>query len=238
MTRSTDSTEVLTLAAGRMAGPAGSDGAADHQGGSVVQSALAFAVRCHARQRRSDGSLFVEHPLEVARLLRGAGCAEEIVAAGLLHAVVEQGEVSVAELTARFGAQVAQLVRAVSDDECVDSYRQRKRVLRDRLRSTGGDATLLFAATTISDVREISAQLDRDRARFGADGHAGRARGRVLQHHAMRLEHYQESLAMLERIAPRHPLVRQLARELDGRSVRGDEAGGWPDRPADDSILL
>lgn len=31
----------------------------------------------------------------------------------------------------------------------------------------------------------------------------------------MRLEHYQQSLRMLQRVAPRHPLVTGLADELD-----------------------
>jgi hypothetical protein len=35
------------------------------------------------------------------------------------------------------------------------------------------------------------------------------------QHHRWRLEHYRDSLGMLERIAPRHSLVRRLADELD-----------------------
>ncbi|MFP5361420.1 MAG: HD domain-containing protein [Thermoleophilia bacterium] len=52
----------------------------------LAARALAFAVRAHAgRRRASDGAPFIQHPLEVARLLRDAGCHERVVAAGLLR---------------------------------------------------------------------------------------------------------------------------------------------------------
>ena len=99
-----------------------------------MRSALVFAVRCHARQRRkSDGAAFIEHPLEVAGLLHDAGCSDVVVAAGLLHDVVEDSHVTVAELTWRFGAEVASLVQAVSEDSTVDNYRHRKRMLREQV---------------------------------------------------------------------------------------------------------
>ena len=44
--------------------------------------------------RDSDGARFIEHPLEVARLLRAAGCSDVVVAAGLLHDVLEHTAVT------------------------------------------------------------------------------------------------------------------------------------------------
>ncbi len=53
----------------------------------LTRAAARFAARCHARQwRDGDDAPFIEHPLEVARLLRGAGCSDVVVAAGLLSA--------------------------------------------------------------------------------------------------------------------------------------------------------
>ncbi len=186
-----------------------------------MRAALAFAVRSHAgQQRTSDGAAFVEHSLEVARLLRDAGCSEVLVAAGLLHDVLEDSHVSVAELTERFGADVAGLVQAVSDDTCVRSYRQRKQMLCEQVRNTGGDAALLFCADKISKLRELPDQVTRDRGRFHATAHEHRASSHLEHYQQMRLEHYQQSLAMLQRVAPRHPLVRQLAHELNACPIR------------------
>ena len=211
--------------------PAGVDGIADdelapevegrpgriapEQQSMLVRSALVFAVRCHARQRRrSDGAAFIEHPLEVAGLLHDAGCSDAVVAAGLLHDVVEDCHVSVAELTWRFGAEVAGLVQAVSEDSTVDDYRHRKRMLREQVRMTGGDAALVFAADKIAKVRELPELVSRERA-CRAEGPGGRARNPLDEDHRLRLEHYRRSLRMLQRVAPEHPLVKRLASDID-----------------------
>jgi (p)ppGpp synthase/HD superfamily hydrolase len=168
---------------------------------ALAQSACVFATRCHARQRRADGASFIEHPLEVARLLRDAGCSEVVVAAGMLHEVVEDTEVGGDELRARFGSEVADLVLAVTEDARITSYRRRKRLLREQVRHAGDDAAVLFAADKISKVRELNGATRRDRSL------------------ALRLEHYRESLGMLRSVAPEHPLVGRLAAELDARPL-------------------
>lgn len=188
----------------------------------LAPRALAFAVHAHAGQRReSDGDPFIKHPLEVARLLRDAGCEEPVVAAGLLHDTVEDGEIDVAELSARFGDDVAALVDAVTDDSCVEGYRLRMQLLRDQVQFAGGDVALLFAADKISKVREWPKHVRRDQARLGDLPGDNRTRRYLERHYEMRLEHYRASLAMLEHVVPGHPLVRQLAQELE-RCCRGD----------------
>jgi len=183
-------------------------------GSSLIRAARTFATRCHARQRRdSDGARFVEHPLEVARLLRGAGCSDVVVAAGLLHDVLETTSVDADELRVCFGAEVAALVCAVSEDPRVGSYRERKARLREQVRRAGGDAALLFAADKISKVRELDAAPRRGRTdtRSARDGH-GEARSEHLRR--LQIEHYHESLWMLRSVAPLHPLVDRLGDEL------------------------
>jgi hypothetical protein len=179
-------------------------------------SARRFAARCHSRQRRpSDGAPFIEHPLEVARLLRAAGCSDVVVAAGLLHDVVEHTDVSVAELRARFGSAVADLVQAVSDDASIPSYRRRKLLLLEQVRCAGGDAALLFAADKIAKVCELPDLVRRDRARSDRTARGHRGRDHLDDDHQMRIEHYHESLVMLQGVAAGHPLVVRLASELD-----------------------
>lgn len=166
---------------------------------SLIASARAYATRCHSRQlRTSDGAPFIEHPLEVARLLHDAGCSEVVVAAAMLHDVVEDTDVDLAVLRARFGGAVADLVQAVSDSPDVPDYRIRKQLLREQVRAAGRDAALLFAADKIAKVRELPNRSVRERT-YGYE---------------LRLEHYRESLAMLQRDHARHPLVERLASEL------------------------
>jgi (p)ppGpp synthase/HD superfamily hydrolase len=199
-------------------GPAGYTGAQRRtstparagQRSSLVRAATKFAARSHASQRRgSDHGPFIEHPLEVAGLLRDAGCPDVVIAAGLLHDVLESTHTSPTELTARFGAEVAGLVQAVSEDTSVANYRRRKHLLRVQVLEAGGNAALIFAADKISKVRELPDRVARERSRYGS---AVPAR---LQHDLhLRLEHYHASLRMLRGIAPAHPLVTRLAEEL------------------------
>jgi (p)ppGpp synthase/HD superfamily hydrolase len=181
----------------------------------LASQALAFAVQCHAGHRReSDGEPFITHPLEVARLLRDAGCSETVVAAGLLHDVVDDSGVDVRELAERFGDDVAALVSAVTDDTCVDSYRRRKQMLRDQVQFAGGDAALVFAADKISEVRHWPKRAGHERARLDDTAPDSRARRFLETQHELRREHYRASLAMLRKVAPQHPLVAKLEEEL------------------------
>jgi (p)ppGpp synthase/HD superfamily hydrolase len=96
-------------------------------GSCLLADAYEFAVRAHAGQREeSDGQPYIEHPVEVARLLYEAGFDEEVVAAGLLHDTLERSDVDAAELRERFGARVADLVQALTEPEDVEPFGARK----------------------------------------------------------------------------------------------------------------
>jgi (p)ppGpp synthase/HD superfamily hydrolase len=226
----TDAQTRISRLSGQPGSPTHAPRSATSTPSPLIRSAMKFAARCHAGQRRdSDQAPFIEHPVEVARLLRDAGCPDVVIAAGLLHDVLENSHTSVAELTACFGAEVANLVQAVSDDASVLSYRQRKQLLRERVRNAGGDASLIFAADKISKIRELPDRIARDRARYGT------AMPAHLQHdHQLRIEHYNESLRMLRAIAPRHPLINRLANELRNCPIATTTrfAGRSSNRPA------
>lgn len=187
------------------------DLATNDQGPSLIRSALAFAAIHHSgRKRDSNGAAFIEHPVEVAQLLHEAGCSDVVVAAGLLHDTVD----GVARLRARFGPDVANLVEAVSEDASIPTYRKRKHVLREHVRNAGRDAALLFAADEISNVRELPDRIKRAQVRLAETTPGHPARHRLERSHQLRLEHYHESLRMLQDAASPHPLVTRLADEL------------------------
>ena len=100
----------------------------------IVQAALRFASARHADQYREiDGAPFIAHPFEVGSLLRRDGQPDEIIAAGILHDVLEKTATTSAELHRRFGARIARVVESVSDHPSLGDYTPRKRELRDRV---------------------------------------------------------------------------------------------------------
>ncbi|HLJ04440.1 MAG TPA: HD domain-containing protein [Solirubrobacteraceae bacterium] len=169
-----------------------------------ARAAGEYAARMHAGQYRGDGTPFILHPSEVASLLDDAGAPDHLVAAGVLHDVLEKTDTTADDLRLRFGARVTRLVLAVSDDERITRYSARKAALRAHVAREGDEALLLFAADKLSKVRELRREASR------SPTIAGTAR----QLRVRRLNHYRRSLAVLEERLPGNPLVVALHEEL------------------------
>ena len=185
-------------------------------GKPLVRSALAWAAKRHEGQSRAvDDAPLILHPAEVAALLSSRGCDEEVVAAGLLHDVVEGTEAGIDDVRRRFGDRVATIVAAVTQDDSIEGYEERKAALRDQVAAAGPDAHVVYAADKLAKTRELRVQA-------GRDGEDDAALDR-------RLAHYEASLRMLETVAGTLPLVHQLAFELWALRTLPPR-GAWRDR--------
>jgi hypothetical protein len=120
----------------------------------LIKDALETARRAHAGQLRrgSDGRPFIDHPQAVAERLLALRFGDEVVAAALLHDVVEKSEVGIDELRERFGDAVADLVEAMTEDESIPSYEERKEEHRRRVASADPAAMAIFAADKLTNV--------------------------------------------------------------------------------------
>jgi (p)ppGpp synthase/HD superfamily hydrolase len=166
----------------------------------LAQAALGFATARHVGQyRESDCAEFIEHPIEVARLLHRDGHPDHVIAAGLLHDVLEKTTTTRAELERRFGARIARLVSTVSDDPSIEDYAERKHELCDRVARAERDALAVFAADKIAKVHELASLPASRRSERDMDA---------------KLSHYRASLQMLRQAAGANPLVHCLEAEL------------------------
>jgi (p)ppGpp synthase/HD superfamily hydrolase len=167
----------------------------------LTRDALAFASKRHAGQTRDlDDLPFVTHPVEVACLLHEAGYSDEVVAAGVLHDVLENTTADHGELEGRFGRRVADLVGAVTDDPSIEDHAERKAALRRQVARAGECAAVVFAADKVSKARELRLRVSRGGYDRGDD---------------RRIAHYEASLGMLGELIPEHDLVTQLRMELE-----------------------
>jgi (p)ppGpp synthase/HD superfamily hydrolase len=172
-----------------------------------TRAALAYAERQHAGLvRSSDGAAFIEHPLEVGWLLYRVGAPDHVIAAGVLHDVLEKTAVTAAELRNRFGFAIAELVGAVSEDQQIARYGQRKAALRQQVAAAGPEALMIFAADKVSKVRELRSALSTATRRHQ------RLQASLVR--PRRLAHLRHSLGMLEEQLSDSPLVAQLRAEL------------------------
>ncbi len=170
-------------------------------GQPVARRAAAWAADAHDGQRRpSDGADFVVHPLEVALLLHMAGYRDEVVAAGVLHDVVENTAAGTADIVAAFGPRVAAIVATLTEDASIADDAARKAALRAVAEAADDETVAVFAADKVVKAREL---------RLAAA--AGTMPARET---AGKRAHYVASLDVLERRLPDHPFTEALGFEL------------------------
>jgi (p)ppGpp synthase/HD superfamily hydrolase len=123
----------------------------------LIHLALGTAREAHAGQIRngSGGRPYIEHPIAVAERVAEAGYDDETIAAALLHDVVEDSELTVAELRERFGETVAKLVDVLSDNESIASYADRKAEHRARVAACGEPALAIYAADKLTNISTL-----------------------------------------------------------------------------------
>lgn len=81
---------------------------------ALIENAFLFAQKSHEGQERKSGEPYFYHCVEVGKNLAEFGLDAETVAAGLLHDVVEDTEVTHENLEKKFGTEIANLVAGVT----------------------------------------------------------------------------------------------------------------------------
>ena len=65
--------------------------------------------------RKYSGEPYIVHPLEVAKTLEGLGYSSDVIAAALLHDVVEDTNRTLEDIESNFGSNISSLVEMVTD---------------------------------------------------------------------------------------------------------------------------
>jgi guanosine-3',5'-bis(diphosphate) 3'-pyrophosphohydrolase len=163
------------------------------RGSTLLEGAFRFA-RVAYRQAGQCGQAKLRHSLEVARLLHEAGFEEEVVAAGLLHDVVEATASQLSQVAERFGPGTAALVEAMTEDDRIESYEERKAEHRARVSAHGSRAAAIYAADKLAKMPHLRAD-------------PGSASERQLAH-------YQQTVEVLSAGHPDLPFVDDLEQGL------------------------
>jgi (p)ppGpp synthase/HD superfamily hydrolase len=157
-------------------------------GSSLLQRAFVFACEAHAKEE-------LGHPVEVARLLQEAGFGPHVVAAGVLHEILEDTETDESEIAERFGPEVAALVEAMTEDDNIEPFAARKAEHRSRIAASGFEASAIAVADKLAKVRQL------------------RRQPRAVP--ARKLDHYARTLDAAREAYPEMPFLAELDRELD-----------------------
>lgn len=136
----------------------------------LIEKALAFAQRAHSGMLRKGSDLpYLMHPMEAAVIAASMTEDENVIAAALLHDVVEDTDVTIEEIRREFGDRVAWLVDSETENKRerlprAATWMTRKKESIDFLQQCGDiGAKQLYLGDKLSNLRAIS----RDFARLG-----------------------------------------------------------------------
>ncbi len=84
----------------------------------LVSEAIAFAVKAHDGMRRKKSEApYILHPMEAAVIVGTMTDDQTLIAAAVLHDVVEDAGITLDEIEEKFGSRVRQLVAAETEDK-------------------------------------------------------------------------------------------------------------------------
>ena len=127
------------------------------------EAALVYAHQVHQQQRRKGtGIPYIAHILGVAALALEYGAVEDEAIGALLHDAAEDGggEATLAEIRARFGDAVGDIVLGCSDSLVEDPedklpWRERKENYLAHLEKASASVLLVSAADKLHNVRSM-----------------------------------------------------------------------------------
>jgi len=128
----------------------------------LIFKALNFAARAHEGQKRKDKTdlAYIVHPTGVALLLMRVGADEAVIAAGLLHDVVEDCNVTLKELEKEFGREVATMVADVTEPGSSYSWEERKQHQIDYVKKMSRGSMMVKAADIIHNRWSLVSALE------------------------------------------------------------------------------
>ena len=102
---------------------------------SLLTSAASFAAIAHSADRRKNvqQSPYIEHPLRVGDRISSLGRITdcEVIAASYLHDVVEDTDITDEDIRAKFGDNVANIVKEVTDDRTLSKLDRKKNQVKN-----------------------------------------------------------------------------------------------------------
>ena len=126
----------------------------------IIEKAEQFAVQAHGPQKRKyTGDPYIVHPIEVSQIVKTVPHTNAMIAAAILHDVIEDTEATYDDVAVNFGTVVADLVDELTDvSKPEDGNRAvRKALDRAHLAKASAAAQTIKLADIISNTKDIKA---------------------------------------------------------------------------------
>lgn len=168
---------------------------------SLLEKAARIAAVAHKDQLRKEGPYpYIEHPMLIALMLTKHGFSDAVVAAALVHDVLEDTEYPEADMRAQLGEEVMAIVNAVTNDDSL-SWEEKKKKYIETVRAGNEGAKAVATADKIANARSLLTAYVTQGPEVWSHFNAGREK-KLWFENAM--------LAMLQETW-KHPLVDEYA---------------------------
>ena len=126
--------------------------------------AIAFLIDAYEGVKTAAGK-GLPHAQAVADILQDAGYNERVQVVALLHDVVEDTSRSIEDVRDGFGEPIAAMVDALTEDDSIRNYAQRKQALRAQVIGAGPEVVAIALADKIATLQHARLTATRVRRR-------------------------------------------------------------------------
>ncbi|MDD2985272.1 RelA/SpoT family protein [Flavobacterium sp.] len=141
----------------------------------IIRKAFDVAVDAHKDQRRKSGEAYIFHPIAVAKIVAAEiGLGATAIAAALMHDVVEDTDITVADIEKMFNPKIAQLVdgltkiaKVKTDQEIsmqAENFRRMLLTLNDDVR-----VILIKLADRLHNMQTMESMVDYKQAKIASE---------------------------------------------------------------------
>ncbi len=122
---------------------------------SLIEKAARIAIVAHADQKRkSDGFPYIVHPFMVAIKLLKYQFSDEIIAAGLIHDVLEDTDFSEEQIEQELGKDVLEITKTVTEDKSLE-WEDRKKKYAQAVKNGSSAAKAVSIADKIHNLENL-----------------------------------------------------------------------------------
>lgn len=128
---------------------------------NLIDNAICFAVKAHSGMRRKGTNVpYVSHPLEAFSIAASITNDEKVLAAAVLHDVVEDTDYTIEDIKNGFGEKVAELVASDSENKrenlpAEQTWEIRKQETLEALKNSSREEQIITISDKLSNIRAI-----------------------------------------------------------------------------------
>ncbi|PIR85299.1 phosphohydrolase [Candidatus Kaiserbacteria bacterium CG10_big_fil_rev_8_21_14_0_10_45_20] len=128
---------------------------------NLIDKAARISAIAHRNQvRKQEDVPYIMHPVAVALSLAQHNFSDEVVAAALVHDVLEDTDFPESELRAQLGDEVMRIVHAVSNDDSL-SWEEKKAKYVEIVRKGGESVWAVAIADKIHNAKDLIASAEK-----------------------------------------------------------------------------